>query len=74
MIYYKVLPTTTKVDTALNLGVVFDVCGLLPVTVIIKFFDREIDMDDMTYAYVLLIGCTVGALLISVVGHLIGRD
>ena len=31
-------------------------------------------MDDMTYAYVLLIGCTVGALLISAVGHLIGRD
>ena len=31
-------------------------------------------MDDMTYAYLLLIGCTVAALAISAVGHFLSRD
>jgi hypothetical protein len=31
-------------------------------------------MDDMTYAYVLLIGFAVAALAVSAVGHLLARD
>ncbi len=35
---------------------------------------RRLDVDDMTYAYVLLIGVTLGALVMSAVGHLLARD
>jgi hypothetical protein len=31
-------------------------------------------MDDITYAYVLLIGCAVLAQVLSVVGYILSRD